>query len=33
MLDISVENFENAGVHTIAIANTKLFWVRMYDVI
>ena len=32
MLDISVANFENAEVHTIAIGNRKLFWVRMYDV-
>ena len=32
MLDISVENYKNAEVHTITIGNRKLFWVKMNDV-
>ena len=32
MVDISVENYQNAQVYTITVGNRELFWVRMIDV-
>ena len=32
MVDISVENYKIAVVHTITVGNKKLFWVKMNDV-
>ena len=32
MLNISVENYNNAGVHIIQICNRRSFWVRMIHV-
>ena len=32
MVDISVENYQNVLVYTIAVGNRELFWVRMIDV-
>ena len=32
MIIIAVENYLNAKVQTIAVANRKLFWVKMHDV-
>ena len=31
MLDISVEKYADAKVHTIAIGNRRLFWVIIHD--
>ena len=31
MVVITVEKYENAGVHTITVENKKLFWVKMID--
>ena len=32
MFVITVEKYANAGVHTIAVKNKRLFWVKMIDV-
>ena len=32
MVAINVESYKNAGVHTIAVGNRKLFWVKLIDV-
>ena len=32
MVVITVENYSNAGVHTITVKNKELFWVKMIDV-
>ena len=32
ILNINVENYRNAEVHTIRIGNRSSFWVRMIDV-
>ena len=32
MVVITVQAYENAGVHTITEENKKLFWVKMIDV-
>ena len=32
MLEISVEKYTNAKVHTITISNRRLFWVKICDV-
>ena len=32
MVVITVENYANAGVHTITVKDEKLFWVKMIDV-
>ena len=32
MVDISVENYKNAGVYIIPIPNEELFWAGMTDV-
>ena len=32
MVVITVENYSNAGVHTITVKNKELFWVKMIDI-
>ena len=32
MLNISVENYNNAGVHIIKIGNRRSFWITIIDV-
>ena len=32
MLVITVENYSNAGTHTITVKTKELFWVKMIDV-
>ena len=32
MVVITVENYSNAGGHTITVKNKELFWVKMIDV-
>ena len=32
MVVITVEKYENAGVHSITVKNKKLFWVRIIEV-
>ena len=31
MVNVSVNNYQNARVHTITIINKELFWVKMID--
>ena len=33
MVVVTVEKYANAEVHTIAVKNKKLFWVKMSDVV
>ena len=32
MISITADNYIDGGVHTIAVKNKELFWVRMIDV-
>ena len=32
MVNISVKNYENAGVQIITVHNKELFWIKMIDV-
>ena len=33
MVVITVQAYEEAGVHTIKVGNKRLFWVKMIDVL